>query len=258
MPEELEGLSLPTLLDHKGQPCWNSSYHPLSNVKDLALALLVMLMGSNAERLMSTLATMAALTTLLLLVITTTVASLNLSILMLSKTCSLAINTSFVITQSSHLRQHSFELDCVRTSYEFHQRKAQHNYSFFLGDALETACLDASQGVVPLASAISQSKCVQHTNHRSDFHASPLCHLRVLQSPRRLISLISICCHADVARKSLAASIWIPVAAGNVSLSDVTGVRLAVSSDMMNEVLWLWAIFAKQGFTIGETTSQVS
>ena len=61
-----------------------------------------------------------------------------------------------------------------------------------------------------------------------------------------------------MARRSLAASLWMPVAAGNVSLSDVTGVRLAVSSDMMNEVLWLWAIFAKQGFTIGETTSQVT
>jgi hypothetical protein len=66
------------------------------------------------------------------------------------------------------------------------------------------------------------------------------------------------CCYVDVARKSLAASIWIPSAAGNVSIGDVTGLRLAVSTDMMNEMLWLWAVFAQQGLDIGKATSQVS
>ena len=79
-----------------------------------------------------------------------------LSVLILSKTCDLVRNTSALIGQASQLQQHTFELDCVRTSLEFYQHKTQKNYSFFLGDILETACLDANQGVVPLASVISQ------------------------------------------------------------------------------------------------------
>jgi hypothetical protein len=156
------------------------------------------------------------------------------SVLILSKTCDLVHNTSAIIEHAKQLQQHTFELDCVQTSLEFYQRKTQRKYSLFLGDVLETACLDANQGIVPLASVLSQG-------------------MQLLTAPTPCFNR----CHADVARKSLAASIWIPSAAGNVSIGDVTGLRLAVSTDMMNEVLWLWAVFAQQGLNIGKTTSQV-
>jgi hypothetical protein len=61
-----------------------------------------------------------------------------------------------------------------------------------------------------------------------------------------------------MAQQSLAASIWIPSAAGNVSIDNLAQARVAASGDMTNEVLWVWSMFAQQGLNIGVTTSQVS
>ena len=91
---------------------------------------------------------------LLLFTLLPSVSTTTISFLILSKTCEQTLQTTAAIAQASQLQGHVFEYDCTRTSVEFKRLKSLRDYSFFLGDALETACLDASQGVVPLASAI--------------------------------------------------------------------------------------------------------
>lgn len=97
-------------------------------------------------------AAQSSLGVILLLAMSQQIIAAPIDMLILSKDCELMRNTSAaIVAESVLLEAHTLELDCVSTAFEFHQRKARYPYSFFLSDVLETACLDANQGVVPLA-----------------------------------------------------------------------------------------------------------